>query len=395
MNRIFVYLKNNWRAILSGRWAILIYVVLAILAVIGGVKGYQVNQMIQGFKNQPAPVATVSTTKAELQDWNQSTLAVGTLRAVRGADLSFETAGIVDAIDFKSGDTAHEGQLLVQLRAADEVAHLDSLKASADLAQTSYKRDQAQFEAQAVSQATLDSDAANLRSLQAQVLEQQAVVDKKSLHAPFAGQLGVRWVDDGQYVEAGTKIVTLQQLDPIDVDFFLPQQALAELGVGQKLTITADTFPDLSFDGTVSAIDPKVDADTRNVRVRGSLHNPQHKLLPGMFARVTVETGAPQHYLTLPSTAIAYNPYGATVFIVEPKNDKDNKTPGTKPQLVTRQVFVTTGPTRGDQVAILKGLKEGDEVVTTGQIKLRNGTAVAINNAVQPANDANPTPQEH
>lgn len=382
-------------------WLKLLLVIVALVLVIGGAKGYALFQMFQGFKNQAPPIATVSTIKATMEDWSLTTPAVGTLHAARGADLSFETTGIVDAIDFKSGDAVQEGQVLAKLRAADEAAHLESLKASADLAQSSYKRDQAQFEAQAVSQATLDSDAANLRSLQAQVAEQQAMLDKKILRAPFGGQLGVRGVDAGQYVEAGTKVVTLQQLDPIEVDFYLPQQALAQLAVGQKLTLTADPFPGLDFPGQISAIEPKVDSDTRNVHVRGVLHNPQHKLLPGMFSRVAVETGAPQRYLTLPATAVAFNPYGSTVFVVGKPEAKDDKaapaTTGDKPpaDLVVHQVFVTTGPTRGDQVAILKGLKEGDEVVTTGQIKLRNGTAVSVNNAVLPSNDVAPTPQEH
>lgn len=384
-------------------WLKLVLVVVALVLVIGAAKGYALFQMFQGFKNQPAPVATVSTIKVALEDWSVTTPAVGTLRAARGADLSFEAGGIVDRIDFKSGDTVREGDVLARLRAADEVAHLESLKASADLAQSSYKRDQAQFEVQAVSQATLDTDAANLRSLQAQVAEQQAMLDKKILRAPFAGQLGVRSVDAGQFVEAGTKVVTLQQLDPIEVDFYLPQQALAQLAVGQKLNLTADPFPGLEFPGQVSAIEPKVDSDTRNVHVRGVLHNPQHKLLPGMFSRVAVEIGAPQRYLTLPETAVAYNPYGATVFVVVKQDARDTKAPAagaaapdkSATGLVVRQVFVTPGPTRGDQVAILKGLTEGDEVVTTGQIKLRNGTAVAVNNAVQPSNDVNPTPQEH
>jgi membrane fusion protein (multidrug efflux system) len=377
-------------------WFKLLAVIVVLVLCIGGAKGYALFQMFQSFKNQPAPIAAVSTAKISMEDWNLTTSAVGTLRAARGADLSFEAAGIVDAIEFKSGDAVPEGQVLAHLRAADEVAHLDSLKASVDLAQSTYKRDQAQFEAQAVSQATLDSDAANLRSLQAQVAEQQAMVDKKILRAPFAGQLGVRLIDPGQYLEAGAKVVTLQQLDPIEVDFYLPQQSLAQLAVNQKLTLTADPFPGLDFAGQISAIEPKVDSDTRNVHLRGVLRNPQHKLLPGMFSRVAVETGAPQRYLTLPSTAIAYNPYGATVFVIAKADAKDSKDGAPPPSgLVVHQVFVTTGPTRGDQVAILKGLKEGDEVVTTGQIRLRNGTAVAINNSVQPTNDANPSLQEH
>jgi membrane fusion protein (multidrug efflux system) len=392
-------------------WSILIALVVALIVLIGGAKAYGVFQMFESFKNQPIPHATVSTTVAGYQDWSQTLSAVGSLRAERGADLSAEVDGIVDTIEFNSGEEVKTGQLLMQLRAADDLARLEALKASAQLAEANYKRDQAQFEAQAVSQATIDTDAANLHSAQAQVAEQQALVDKKFLRAPFSGQLGVRAVDSGQFLKAGSKIVTLQQLDPIFVDFNLPQQSLAHISAGQKLTAASDTYPELAFEGRITAIEPKVDTDTRNVQVRGLLRNPEHKLLPGMFARVAVEIGKPERYLTLPQTAVAYNPYGSTVFVVVDKSKEEAATPAEEqsgngapaaaqgqpgePELIAKQVFVTTGPTRGDQVAILKGIKEGDQVVTTGQIKLRNGSAVVINNAVQPSNDANPTPQEH
>ena len=294
------------------------------------------------------------------------------------------------------------GQLLVRLRSADELAHLESLGPNAALADINYKRDKEQFDAEAISQAQVDTDAANLRSAKAQVAEQQALADKKFVRAPFAGQLGIRAVDVGQYLAAGTKIVTLQQLDPIFVDFSLPQQSLSQLRVGQKIGAVCDSFPQKSFAGEITALDPQVDTDTRNVHIRAALKNPEHKLLPGMFANVRVEVGAAERYLTLPQTAIAYNPYGATVYVVgtagaapaaaagetaKPAAGPPPPAPGT---LIVTQVFVTTGATRGDQVVILKGLKEGDEVVTSGQIKLRNGAQITVNNAVQPSNDADP-----
>jgi membrane fusion protein (multidrug efflux system) len=383
------------------RWVTLAVVVVGLLVVIGGVKACSTYKMIQGFKAQGAPKFTVSTTKAQYQDWLPQLTAVGTLRAERGADLSAEVDGTVDSIEFRSGDYAKAGQLLVRLRSADELAHLESLKANAALAEITERRDRAQFEAEAISQAALDTDAATLRSARAQVAEQQALVNKKFVHAPFAGQLGIRAVDVGQYLAAGTKIVTLQQLDPIFVDFSLPQQAIAELRVGQKTVLTTDALPDKSFEGQILALDPRVDTDTRNVRVRAALKNPEHKLLPGMFANVRIEVGAPVRYLTLPQTAVAYNPYGATVYVVGPAGTpaagdggKAGAAPAPPPDaLVAHQVFVTTGATRGDQVAILTGIKEGDEIVSSGQIKLRNGALVIINNSVQPANDADPKVQ--
>ena len=402
-------------------WLIMIAIVIAIILVVGGTWGFHLYNMIQGFKAQGVPKQTVSSMKVGFDEWRPQLTAVGSLRAERGADLSSEVAGIVDAIQFKSGDDVKAGQMLLQLRSADDVAHLESLKANAALAEITYNRDKAQFEAEAISQAVLDTDAANLRSAKAQVAEQQALVDKKFVRAPFAGHLGIRAVDLGQYLAPGTKMVTLQQLDPIYVDFSMPQQDLSQIGIGQKVTALSDTFPDLKFEGVIAAIDPQVDTDTRNVQVRATLKNPEHKLLPGMYANVTIEVGQPTRYLTLPQNAITFNPYGETVFLVttagklqaeqdaklkaegqqtahDKQTAKDGGAAAAPPadanQLVSKQVFVTVGPIRGDQIAILKGLNEGDEIVTSGQLKLKTGAAIEINNAVQPTNDPNPQPSE-
>ena len=393
------------------RWLLLIAVVVALVVLIGGVKGYGVYKMFKGAHDPQR--FTVSTAKAQYQDWLPQLGAVGSLRAERGADLSAEVGGIVDEIQFDSGDSVQVGRPLLRLRAADDLAHLESLRATAALAETNYQRDKAQLEAQAISQAVLDSDAATLRSARAQVAEQQALVAKKFVRAPFAGQIGIRAVDLGQYLAPGTKIATLQQLDPIFVDFSLPQQSLAQIHVGQKVQVIADVLPDKSFAGEITALDPQVDTDTRNVKVRARLKNPEHELLPGMYTNVSVEVGAPVRYLTLPQTAVAYNPYGATVYVVVPQSKEvggNAAQPGERApaaargsdasgaghsDLVAKQAFVTTGATRGDQVAILKGINEGDEVVTSGQIKLRNGALVTINNSAQPSADANPQPQEH
>jgi membrane fusion protein, multidrug efflux system len=277
---------------------------------------------------------------------------------------------------------------LLQLRAEDDIARLHSLEANAQLAQITYDRDRKLVNTQVVSQATLDSDAARLKDAKAQVTGQQAVINKKFIRAPFAGHLGIRAVDIGQYLGAGTTIVTLQALDPIYLDFYLPQQALDRIKVGQAVTVKVDTYPDQSFTGEISAINPKVDTSSRNVQVRATLPNADRKLLPGMFATVDIATSARQRYITLPQTAIAYNPYGSTVYLVDEKG-KDAKG---QPQLVARQTFVTTGATRGDQVAVLSGVKEGETVVTAGQIKLHNGTPLLINNTIQPTDDAHPRP---
>jgi len=362
------------------RWLTLIATVVVLLFVIGGIKAYAVKKMIDGFAAQGQPKFTVTTTKAALEAWTPSVPAVASLRAVRGADLSLDAAGIVDSIHFDSGETAKAGEVLLQLRNQDDVAKLQSLKATVALAETNLKRDTAQLQAQAVSQAVVDTDTLTLANAKAQLAEQQAVVDKKTLRAPFAGELGIRAVDVGQYLPAGTKVVTLQSLDPIYADFTLPQQALAQLRPGQAVVATTDAFGDLTFEGKITALDPQVDTDTRNVRVRATLKNPEHKLLPGMYANLNVTAGEATRYLTLPQT----------VYIVShPADSKDSDA------LTAKQVFVTTGARRGDQVAILTGIKEGDEVVTSGQLKLHNDAPVLINNSVLPANDPSPTPQEH
>jgi membrane fusion protein (multidrug efflux system) len=241
---------------------------------------------------------------------------------------------------------------------------------------------------QAVSQATLDTDSANLKNAKAQVVQQQAILDKKILRAPFDGQLGVRVVDLGQYLSAGSVIVTLQALDPIFVDFFVPQQSVDQVRLGQTVTVKVDAFRDKIFTGEISALNPKVDTGSRNLQVRAVLQNPDHKLLPGMYATVDIAIGAPLNYITLPQTAISYNPYGDTVYVVDNKGTDANG----KPQLIARQTFVTAGATRGDQVAVLKGVGEGDMVVTAGQIKLHNGSAILINNSITPTADAAPFP---
>ncbi|MGH8504549.1 MAG: efflux RND transporter periplasmic adaptor subunit [Stenotrophobium sp.] len=398
------------------RWLIMILGVVVLVAILGGIKGWQVHEMMAAFKAMGVPLQTVSTAKASYQEWRPQINAVGSVRAVRGADLSAEVAGIVDGIQFKSGESVKAGQRLLELRAADDIARLDALKASAELAQLTYNRDKAQLAAQAISQAQFDNDSANLKNARAAVAQQQALVDKKIVRAPFAGQLGIRAVDLGQYLTPGAKIVTLQQLDPVFVDVYLPQQDLAQIKAGDAVTVATDTFPGEAFAGEIEAVSPKVDTDTRNAQVRAVIKNPDRKLLPGMFAKLNVNVGENQRYLTLPNNAITYNPYGETVFVVmteaqfkteqaaKAKADGDdgngNKaaddkaSEGDNKTLVTKQVFVTVGPTRGDQVAILSGLKAGDEVVTSGQLKIKSGTAVQINNTVQPTDDPNPKPIE-
>jgi membrane fusion protein, multidrug efflux system len=335
------------------------------------------------------PPAAVSTATATLEEWMPRLDVVGTFNPVRGADLSVEVPGIIDQVNFDSGGEVQAGAQIIRLRDNDDVAKLKTLEANRDLAKSNFDRDKAQYDRMLISRAQFDVTAANLQALEAQVAEQQAIIAKKTLRAPFAGHLGIREVNAGQYISPGTKVVTLQALDPIFLDFFLPQQVLERIRVGQEITVRVDTYPDETFNGRITTIDPKVDTATRNVAVRATFPNRERKLLPGMFATAAIETGAPVRYITLPQAAITYNPYGNMVYRVIQEADKEGK-----PSLVARQTVVQTGQTRGDQIAVLSGLNEGDMIVSAGQNKLQNGVPVTVNNAVQPSNDPNPQPRE-
>jgi membrane fusion protein (multidrug efflux system) len=372
----------------------MVIMLVAVGVLLGGLVGFNFfkGYMMQKYMaSAPVPSSTVTAMKAEYQQWQPQLSAVGTLRAVRGVDVTSEVAGLVRSLQFKSGDEVKAGQVLAQLNADSDIAQLHSLDAAADLAATVYERDKQQLAAEVISKAQVDTDAGDLKSKRAQVAQQAALVEKKTIRAPFAGKLGISTVNPGQYLNAGDKLVTLQTIDPIYIDFNLPQQQLPLVAIGQKVTLTADAYKEVTFEGKVNAINPKVDTNTRNVMIEATIPNPKRLLLPGMFATVKLNSGDEQKYLTLPQTAITYNPYGDTVFIVKESDKKDAKGNAV---LTAQQVFVTTGPTRGDQVAILKGVEPGSQVVTSGQVKLKNGSPVVINNSVVPANSPNPTPQE-
>src|SRR5712664_2268621 len=315
----------------------MIIMLVAVGVLFGGLFGFKAflgGAIKKSISAQGVPPQTVSTAKAQFTEWQGEFQAVGTLRAVRGADIAPELSGVITAIHFQSGQAVAAGAPLVQLNAESDLARLQSLAAAADLAQANYERDKKQLEFQAVSQAVVETDAATLKSARAQVAEQQALLK-------------------------------------------------------QKLILKTDAFQGQEFPGEVSSIDPKVDPATRNVQVRATVRNPKRSLLPGMFATVVLASGGPQRFLTLPQTAVSYNPYGDTVFVVEESKGKDEKV-----ALAAQQRFVTTGETRGDQVAILSGIKEGDTVVTAGQIKLRSGFPVIVNNSIQPTNEPAPQPKD-
>jgi membrane fusion protein (multidrug efflux system) len=369
------------------RFIIMLVVVGVLFFLIFGFGAFR-NVMIGKFlATLPDQPQTVSTMTAPETPWQPTLTAVGSVVAINGANISAEVSGIVDTINFQSGDTVAAGAPLLTLRPNNDPAVLAQLQATAALDRVTYVRDVKQFAADAVSQAQVDTDRATLLAAQAQVAAQQAQMDEKIIKAPFAGTLGIRQVDIGQYLAAGTQIVTLQQLNPLFVDFYVPQQALAEISTGQDVQVTFDAFPGQIFAGKVSAINSAVDTATRTIQVRATIDNSNMRLRPGMFASVSLGTAAPQNLVTLPQTAISYNPYGDTVYTVANGTGPDGK-----PALIATERFVEVGDTRGDQVAILKGISPGDTVVIAGQLKLHNGSSVTVNNSVPVPDSPNPTP---
>lgn len=329
-----------------------------------------------------APAQTVAAQTAQIQSWQPTMDLVGELRASEGADLSLQVSGIVQTLSFESGQTVEAGTTLLQLVADDQIAKLASLRATAELNAINLKRDIEQLKIKAVSQATVDTDQANLKNSEALVKQQEALVSYYTLKAPFTGRLGIRNVDLGQYLSAGTAVVTLQALDPLFADFFVPQKFFGRLKVGEPVSVTVDAYPGETFAGTVSAINSKVEGGSRNVKVRATLANHQARLVPGMFARISLNVGAPAPFVTLPQTAIVANPYGSTVFLLEKPADGEG--------LVARETFVKLGEARGDFIAVVSGVKEGDTVVVAGQIKLRNGTPAVIDNSQIPKAELDP-----
>lgn len=334
------------------------------------------------FATHSNPAITVSTTTVDYSEWTHELSAVGSLRAIVGVNVTAQLGGMIQKIYFTPGSLVQEGMVLVQQNADPNIAQLHALQANAELARITYERDSAQYKIHAVSKQQVDQDEQNLKSLRAQVEQQEAIVKQLTITAPFTGKLGISRVNPGQYLNPGDAVVTLQRLDPIYADFYLPQQALSQLKVGQVVMIVSDAYPNKEFKGKITTIQPVVDQDTRNVEVEATVDNPNFYLTPGMFVTVNVQTAKQNQYLTLPQAAISFNPYGDLVYVVTEKE---------KGEYIANQVFVSVGDRRGDQIAILNGLKQGQVVVTSGQLKLKNGSRITINNSVQP--EDNPAPQ--
>jgi membrane fusion protein (multidrug efflux system) len=374
------------------RMGLMLLVVGLFIAAIGAVKFFQIRAAIaQGSAYKPPP-ETVTSVSATQEVWPGGLTAIGTVKAVHGVTLSADLAGVVDRIDFQSGAHVREGQTLVRLDVATESAQLKQAEAANDLAKINLERAERLIERGVIAQAELDRMRAESRASEASAQAIRAIIGRKTIKAPFSGVLGIRQVDIGERLNEGQPIVELQSLDPVYVDFSVPQQEVGQLKVGDDVRVSADSVTGGSAAGKITAINSVVDAATRNVWVQATFKNTGRRLRPGMFVDVNVELGTSRNVVTLPASAINFAPYGNSVFVIEDiKNPQDPKAPSY--QGVT-QKFVKLGASRGDQVAVLEGLKPGDQVVSSGVFKLRTGMAVKVDNKIQPSNSPAPKPED-
>ena len=358
-----------------------------------GMKWFGGKMMNQYFDNMPMPPAVVSSAVAKSENWAASLNGVGSVVASNGADVTTESGGIIAALHFESGARVKKGDLLVTLSAGTERADLARLQAQADLAQSEFARLERLYKLDAISKSELDRAQADLSAARAGADAQRAKLAQKQIRAPFSGQLGIRQVNVGQYLSAGTPIVSLQAINPVFVDFTLPEQNQAAVQNGQTVSVVVDSQPGRTFSGVISAIEPLVDSKTRNFKVRARFDNADEALRPGLFARASIGLASPANVVTIPQTSVSYNPYGNSVYVIQSVKGKDADGKAVD-ELVVRRRFIKTGETRGDLVAVTDGLKAGEQVATSGLLKLQNDSKVKINNTVQPSASATPTPTD-
>ncbi|MFL6596263.1 MAG: efflux RND transporter periplasmic adaptor subunit [Chthoniobacterales bacterium] len=375
-------------AIIGGGVAIAI----ALAIPIGLVKALQIGAMIKGGKAMMAamPPTVVTSAKVEKGNWVPILNAVGSIAPVQGATISAELAGTVAEVGFESGTPVKKGEMLIKLDAAAEEAQLRSNQAEAELAKADFERARDLANRKVISQAELDAASAKLTQKLAAVENEKSLIAKKQIMAPFDGIAGIRAVNVGQMVPVGAQLVSLQQLDQVYANFSLPQQDLAQVQVGLPVKVTSDAIQNREFEGKLTAVNSAIDPATRSVSVQATLDNSDHALRAGMFARVQVILPDQKPVLFIPATAVSYAPYGNSVYIIEKKQNEQTK----KDELALRQQFIRTGEARGDFIAVTEGLEEGQEVVSTGVFKLRNGMSVAIDNKLAPDAKLNPKPAD-
>jgi membrane fusion protein (multidrug efflux system) len=364
------------------RTLIILSVTVLVFGGVFGFKWFGNRMMNQYFDNMPVPAVTVSTARVAKEKWDVTLTSVGTVEAQMGTEVTTEASGIVDAIEFESGDSVKAGEVLVTLDRSTDNAELAALAAAGELAELELGRARNLKTSSAVAEAEVDRRIATASSAKAQVEAQRARIAQKVIRAPFAGELGIRKVDLGDHLAPGTGIVTLQSLDPILVNFKLPQQQLGDVRVGQAVKLAVEAFGGREFEGTITAIEPRIDTATRNFEAQATLANPEKLLRPGMFAQVQIQLGATEEVTVVPQTAVSFNPYGDSVWAV---------VAGEQGLSVERKL-VQLGRRRGDLVQVVGGIAPGDEVATSGLLKLRNGAPVEVNNDIQPGAETAPRP---
>ena len=373
---------------MAKRMILMLGVTVVLLTALGFIKFKQVQSAVQASAFQPPPEAVTSIV-AQREQWPATMTLIGTMEAVQGVTVSADLPGVVARVAFDSGKSVHAGDVLVELDTRQERAQLASLEAQRDLARVNFGRTQQLVNEGVVSRMEYDQATAQQKATEANVAEIRATIERKTIRAPFSGILGIRQINLGQYLSAGQAIVPLQALNPIYVNFGVPQQTAAQVLMGRPLRITKEDLPSVAYSGRVTAVDSVVNEATRNVQVQATLPNPEGKLRPGMFVQVDVVLGAGRSVIALPASAINYAPYGDSVFVIT-----DLKDPSGKTYRGVHQQFVKLEGSHGDQVAVISGVNPGDEVVTSGVFKLRNGAPVQVNNKVQPENNPAPKPED-
>jgi membrane fusion protein (multidrug efflux system) len=374
---------------MAKRMILMLVVMAALLGGLGFAKFRQVEAAIaQGTSYQPPPTA-VTTVVAQKETWPSTQSLIGTAAAIQGVTVSADLPGTIDKIHFESGQWVHEGDILVELDTRQERAQLASLEAQRDLAKINFGRAQELDKAGVISHSEYDNASAQQKATEAQVGDIRAAIARKTIHAPFSGSLGIRQVSLGQYLAAGQSIVSLQSLSPIYVNFGVPQQDTPKVIPGHVLRVTNSDLPGVGFTGRITALDSVINEQTRNIQVQATVTNKENKLRPGMFVQVELPMGQARQVVPIPASAINYAPYGDSVYIVSDMKDEKGRI-----YRGVRQQVVKVEGTRGDQVAITSGINPGDEVVSSGVFRLRNGAPVQVNNTVKPANNASPKPED-
>lgn len=374
---------------MAKRMIVMLVIVLAIVGGLGFLKFRQVETAIAQGANFQMPPTSVTTVVARHETWPSTLTVIGTVAAIQGVTVSADLPGTIDKIHFDSGQWLHVGDILVELDTRQERAQLANLEAQRDLAGINYGRAQELVKAGVISKSDYDNATAQQKATEAQVGDIRAAIARKTIHAPFSGLLGIRQVSLGQYLAAGQAIVSLQSVDPIYVNFGIPQQDTPKVLPGRIVRVTNTDMPGLAFAGKVTALDSVINEQTRNIQVQATLPNRGSRLRPGMFVQVELPVGQPREVVPLPASAINYAPYGDSVYVVSDMKDaKGNSYRGVRQQVVKLE------GSRGDQVAVVSGLNAGDEIVSSGVFRLRNGAPITVNNSVKPSDNPSPKPDE-